>query len=48
LSHFAVEIRYPDEFYIPSVEEAKEYLEIALKIKEFTFKKLGIKEDEVK
>jgi len=24
LSHFAVEIRYPDEFYIPSVEEAKE------------------------
>ncbi|PMP82828.1 MAG: DNA-binding protein [Caldisericum exile] len=48
LSHYAVEIGYPDEFYIPSVEEAEDSFQIALKMKDFIFKKLGIKEDEVK
>jgi len=48
MSHFAVEIRYPDEFYIPSVEEAKEYFELTLKAKDFVLKKLGIKGNEVK
>jgi len=29
LSFYAVGVRYPDEFYIPSVEEAKECFRIA-------------------
>jgi HEPN domain-containing protein len=44
LSFYAVEVRYPDEFYIPSIDEAKESLEIARKVKEFVTMKLGIKE----
>ncbi|HBY57284.1 MAG TPA: DNA-binding protein [Candidatus Atribacteria bacterium] len=41
LSYFAVEVRYPDEFYIPSIEEARDCLEIATKIREFILQKLG-------
>lgn len=48
LSPYAIEVRYPDEFYIPSIEEAKECFEIASKVKEFIFKKLGITEEELK
>jgi len=44
LSFYAVEVRYPDEFYTPSIEEAKECLEIARKVREFVMKKLSIKE----
>ena len=33
LTEFGVSVRYPDDFYIPSVEETKEYLEIALAVK---------------
>lgn len=29
LSDYAIDIRYPDEFYIPSIEEAKNCFEIA-------------------
>ncbi len=38
LSFFAVEIRYPDEFYMPSVAEAKECFSIASK--DFLLKKI--------
>ena len=48
LKVYAVDVRYPDEFYIPSIEEAKESFKIASQIKEFVLKKLGIKEQEVK
>lgn len=41
LTFYAVEVRYPDEFYIPTIEEAKECSEIAAKIKEFVFFKLA-------
>lgn len=44
LSFYAVEVRYPDEFYTPSIDEAKECLEIARKVREFVMEKLGIKE----
>lgn len=44
LTEFAVEVRYPEEFYIPTLDEAKEYFSIALKIKEFVSQKLGIRE----
>ena len=41
ISFFAVEIRYPDEFYIPSIKEVKEYFEVALRVKDFVLEKLG-------
>lgn len=47
LSLFAVEVRYPEEFYIPTLDEVKEYFEIALKVKDFVFKKLGIREGDL-
>ncbi len=48
LSTYAVEVRYPDDFYIPTIEEAKESFEIAKKIKNFVFRKLGISEEDIK
>jgi len=47
LTHYAVQFRYPDEFYIPSIEEAKEALRLAERIKDFVLEKLGISEDEI-
>jgi HEPN domain-containing protein len=47
LTSYATNIRYADEFYMPSVKEAKESFEIARNVKEFVFKKLGIKEEEI-
>jgi HEPN domain-containing protein len=41
LSFYAVEIRYPDEFYIPTVEEAKKCFKIASTAREFIMKELG-------
>lgn len=32
LSYFSVEIRYPDEFYQPEVEETRFYADLALRI----------------
>jgi HEPN domain-containing protein len=40
LSFYAVEIRYPDEFIIPSIDEAKECVKIAKEVKEFVLKKI--------
>lgn len=40
LTIYAVEIRYPDNFYIPTFEEAKEAIELAEETKEFVLKKL--------
>ena len=45
LTRYAVEIRYPDDFYFPSLEEAKEAIEICEKVKQFVinkFKEMGI------
>jgi hypothetical protein len=47
LTYFAVEVRYPDEFYIPSIDEAREYFDIASKIKEIVFAGLGITESDI-
>lgn len=47
LSFFAVEVRYPEEFYIPTLDEVKEYFAIALKVKDFIFKKLEIREGDL-
>jgi len=40
LTQYAVDIRYPDEFYFPSFLEAKESIEIAEKVKSFVLEKL--------
>lgn len=48
LSDYAIEVRYPDNFYIPTLEEARRSFEIAQNVKEFVLEKLGIKEDEIR
>lgn len=48
LSFYAVEARYPDDFYIPTEKEAGESLEKAIKVKAFVFKKLNIKDSDIK
>lgn len=40
LSFYAVELRYPDNFYTPSIEEAEESYNIASRVKEFVLAKL--------
>ena len=44
LTDYAVEIRYPDEFYSPSIKEAESTIKIAEKVKVFVIKKLEEKE----
>lgn len=34
LTEFGVSVRYPDDFFIPTEEEAEEYLQVAKKIKD--------------
>jgi len=40
LTDFAVEFRYPGHALLPSIEETKEAIEIAEKVKEFVIEKL--------
>lgn len=40
LTEYAVEFRYPDEFYIPDIEEAKEAYNLALKVKAFVLERI--------
>jgi HEPN domain-containing protein len=40
LSFYAVEIRYPDDFYIPTVKEAKDSVKIAKQVKKFVLKRI--------
>lgn len=42
LSLYAVEVRYPDDFYTPTLEEAEEAYKIALSVRDFVRKKLGL------
>jgi len=35
LTIYAVEIRYPDDFFIPEIDEAREAYSVAKKVKEF-------------
>ncbi|MGC8871244.1 MAG: HEPN domain-containing protein, partial [Brevinematia bacterium] len=46
LTDYAVEVRYPDEFYIPTFDEAKKAFESATFVKEFVLKKLNINEED--
>lgn len=40
LTDYAVEIRYPDEWYEPTIEEAMQAFQMALKVKGFVLDKL--------
>jgi len=40
LTFYAVELRYPDEFYIPTYEEAEESLNLAKMVEKFVIEKL--------
>ncbi len=42
ISHYGVEVRYPDIFYEPSFEEAQRSYEVALKVKEIVLKKIKV------
>ena len=43
LTPYAVEIRYPDNFYMPSEDDAREAHKIASEIKNFIMQKIGDK-----
>jgi Uncharacterized conserved protein related to C-terminal domain of eukaryotic chaperone, SACSIN len=41
LTEYAVGIRYPDEFYLPSIEESRSSYNLAIKVRDFILKKLN-------
>ena len=45
LTIYGVEIRYPDDFYIPTLNETKNAVEITIKVKKFILDKIK-KQDE--
>lgn len=47
LTSYAVHIRYPDDFYVPVINEARECFKIASNVKDFVLRKLQIKEEEI-
>ena len=42
LNVFAVDIRYPDDYIMPELDETKDYLRIALEIKQLVLKKIKL------
>ncbi|NQE53044.1 hypothetical protein C5S29_05585, partial [ANME-1 cluster archaeon GoMg3.2] len=42
LTDYAVEVRYPEDEFEPTLEEAKESFDIAKKIKEFVLNKITV------
>jgi len=42
LTDYAVEIRYPDDWYEPTIEETRKAYELTKKVKEFVLEKLDI------
>ena len=45
LTDYAIEVRYPDEWFEPTLHDAKESFEIAKKIKEFVLNKITFTND---
>lgn len=45
LTVYATELRYPEFFHLPSMDEARECFEIAKKVRKFILKKLGIEKE---
>ena len=44
LSTFGVDIRYPDDFYVPDMEEVKFYYDLTKRVKGLVLAKLGVKD----
>ena len=40
LTIYAVDVRYPDDFYMPTIDEVKKAIDIAHKVKKFILNKL--------
>jgi len=47
LSYYAVELRYPDDFYVPTFAEAEEAIKLAEDVKKYVLKKLKVNEDKL-
>ncbi len=45
LTVYGVEVRYPDDFYMPTRKEAQRCVEIALAVREFIRGKMGVGQD---
>lgn len=43
LTQYAVELRYPDDFYIPDLSETKNAYKLALKVRKFVLSELKVK-----
>jgi len=41
LTFYAVEVRYPEGFYVPTLEEARKAVKLAEQVKAFVSKKIG-------
>ncbi|MCK4766088.1 MAG: HEPN domain-containing protein [Candidatus Aminicenantes bacterium] len=42
LTDYAVSLRYPDDLYVPTIDEAKEAYQLARKIKNYVLKKIEL------
>lgn len=42
LTDYAVTVRYPDGFYVPEIEEAKEAYDLAIKVRDYILNKMDI------
>lgn len=47
LTDYAVDIRYGEDFFVPSVNETKEAYKKAVEVKDFVLKKIGITENDL-
>lgn len=47
LTNYAVDLRYPETYYIPSIDEARKAFDKAVKIKDFILDKLNEKENDL-
>ena len=44
LTDYAVTVRYPDDFYAPEIEEAKEAYDLAIKVRDYILSKIEVSE----
>ena len=42
LTDYAITVRYPDDFYIPEIEEAKEAYDLAIKLRDYILNKIEV------
>ena len=42
LTDYAVTARYPDDFYVPEIEDAKEAYDLALKVRDYILSKIEV------